>query len=175
MPNHVHLLIRAGSVPISRVVQGLLVAHTLRYHRVHQSSGHVWAGRFKSPVVQDDDHVLTVLRYIEANPIRAGLVDRAGDYSWSSFGGHGLKRSDDLLDPVEGLERLDPDPAKRRRLWSRFVHRPPDEAELAALRRSVATGLPFGDASWVEALGRDLGLDLTIRPRGRPRKATGPG
>jgi len=100
MPNHVHLLIRPLETPISRLMQSLLVSHTQRYHRRHQSGGHVWQGRFKSPVIQDDDHLLTVLRYIEANPLRAQMVEIAGDYRWSSFAAHGLGRLDPLLDPI---------------------------------------------------------------------------
>jgi putative transposase len=155
-------------------MQALLVTHTQRYHRCHHSGGHVWQGRFKSPVVQDDDHLRTVLRYIEANPLRAGMVERAGDYRWSSFAAHGLGRPDDLLDAVVAYEELAATPAVRRRRWSAFVHQAPDEAEVAAVRRSVQTGLPFGEASWVERLGRRLGLDLATRPRGRPRKPAGP-
>jgi putative transposase len=174
MPNHIHLLIRTAGTPISRIMQALLVTHTQRYHRCHRSGGHVWQGRFKSPVVQDDDHLRTVLRYIEANPLRAGMVERAGDYRWSSFAAHGLGRPDDLLDAVVAYEELAATPAVRRRRWSAFVHQAPDEAEVAAVRRSVQTGLPFGEASWVERLGRRLGLDLATRPRGRPRKPAGP-
>ena len=93
MNNHIHLLIRPLDGSISRIVQSLLVSHTQRYHRFHRSGGHVWQGRFKSPVIQDDDHLLTVLRYIEANPLRAGIVELAGDYPWSSFACHGLGRT----------------------------------------------------------------------------------
>ena len=74
MSNHFHLLLRPLGDTVSRIVQSLLVSHTQRYHKHHQSGGHVWQGRFKSPVIQDDAHVLTVLRYIEANPLRAKLV-----------------------------------------------------------------------------------------------------
>ena len=71
------LLCPATGQSISRIVQSLTVAHTWRYHRRHRSVGHVWQGRFKSPVIQDDDQLLTVLRYVEANPLRAGLAPRA--------------------------------------------------------------------------------------------------
>ena len=171
MPNHVHLLNCTLEIPISRLVQSLLVSHTQRYHRVHRSSGHVWQGRFKSPVIQDDDHLLTVLRDIEANPLRARLVAQAGDYPWSSFAEHGLGRMSGLIDPMVAYEELSPDAAGRCRVWSEFVHQEPPESERSALRRSVATGLPYGSHDWVEQLGRDLGLDLEIRPRGRPRKS----
>jgi len=174
MPNHVHLLIRTLDAPISRLMQSLLVTHTQRYHRCHRTSGHLWQGRFKSPVIQDDDHLLTVLRYIEANPLRARLAPAAADYPWSSFPEHGTGRPSGLLDPVIAYEALAADPAERRRLWSAFVHQAPPDDELAALRRSVQTGLPFGSHDWVEQLGRDLGIDLEVRPRGRPRKSPPP-
>ena len=85
MSNHIHFLIRPRKVPISRIVQSLLVSHTQRYHRFHRSGGHVWQGRFKSPVIQDDEHLLAVLRYIEANPLRAGIVADAGEYSGAAL------------------------------------------------------------------------------------------
>ena len=99
MSNHFHLLLKPGSgQSISRILQSLSVAHTWRYHKRHRTSGHVWQGRFKSPVIQDDDHLLVVLRYIEANPVRAGLVADPRDYRWSSYGHHGLGLVDTLLD-----------------------------------------------------------------------------
>jgi putative transposase len=171
MPNHVHLLIRALETPISRIMQSLLVSHTQRYHRRHQSGGHVWQGRFKSPVIQDDKHLLTVLRYIEVNPRRARVVESAGDYRWSSFSCHGSGQADALLDPLPEYENLAKTPATRTRRWSAFVHKVPSAKELAAIRRSSSTGLPFGEPEWVEELAGRLGLDLTIRPRGRPRKS----
>ena len=100
MPNHVHLLIRSLETPISRIMQSLLVSHTQPYHRCHHSGGHVWQGRFKSPVIQDDDHLLTVLRYIEANPLRPTWSNRRADYPWSSFSCHGLGKADELLDSL---------------------------------------------------------------------------
>src|SRR5258708_2751572 len=144
MPDHFHLLIRAEATPISRVMQSLMVTHTQRYHRRHGSGGHVWQGRFRSPVVQDDGHLLTVLRYIEANPIRAGVVENAGDYRWSSFAGHGRGEPDELLDGFGAYDELARTAPTRQRRWSMFVHRTPRDAELASVRRSVQSGLPFG-------------------------------
>jgi putative transposase len=102
--------------------------------------------------------------------VRAGLVARAGKYRWSSFACHGGGVADPLLDPVVPYEALAAYPAVRQRRWSAYVHQTPDEEELAAIRRSSETGLPYGAAEWVDRLCRRLKLDLTIRPRGRPRK-----
>lgn len=170
--NHFHLLIRPQETSISRIVQSLLVSHTQRYHKHHRSGGHVWQGRFKSPVIQNDEHLLTVLRYIEANPLRAGIVTDAADYRWSSYRVHGLGEANELVSPLVTYDELAASPAGRQRKWARKVHQPLPESVVAAVRRSVETGLPYGAQPWVARLAKKLDLDLTIRPRGRPRKNT---
>jgi putative transposase len=86
MPNHFHLLLAPEpGQSLSRILQSLTVAHTWHYHRSQKTSGHVWQGRFKSPVIQDDPHALVVLRYIEANSLRAGRVTYLASYPWSSY------------------------------------------------------------------------------------------
>ena len=78
MPNHFHLVIRPrADGDLGRWVQWLLMAHARRYHRHYRTSGHVWQGRFKAFPIQDDDHLRTVLRYVERNALRAELVARA--------------------------------------------------------------------------------------------------
>ncbi len=98
MTNHFHLLLRPGpGQSISRILQSLTVAHTWHYHRQQGTSGHVWQGRFKSPVIQEDDHLLIVLRYLESNPLRAGMVSDLKDYPWSSYAVHGLGQAHALV------------------------------------------------------------------------------
>jgi putative transposase len=173
MTNHFHLLLQpdAGQ-SISRILQSLTVAHTWRYHRRHRSVGHVWQGRFKSPVIQDDEHLLTVLRYVEANPLRAGMVADLKDYPWTSYAAHGLGQTDALVSEAPVWVALGATEAARQEFWRKWVHEPLTERELAALRRSVTSGRPFGSESWVKAIGLRMGLPLTPTPtrRGRPRK-----
>lgn len=175
LKNHFHLLIRPSGASISRIVQSLLVSHTQRYHRHYRSGGHVWQGRFKSPIIQNDEHLLTVLRYVEANPLRAKLVRRADDYPWSSYRAHGLGEADELLDRLINYDELSPYPSVRQRRWAEIVHRPMEQDRMQEVQRSSATGLPFASADWVRRLAKRLDLDLTIRPRGRPRKTAAPG
>jgi putative transposase len=171
MSNHFHLLVAPDpGQSISRILQSLTVTHTWHYHQAHASSGHVWQGRFKSPVIQADDHALTVLRYIEANPLRAGLVADLADYSWSSYPCHGLGRPDPLVTELPGWQTLGRTDTARQVRWREWVHAPLTEKELAAVRRSVTSGRPYGAAGWVEATAATLGLKLAQRPRGRPRK-----
>lgn len=87
----------------------------------------------------------------------------------SSFACHGNGRADPILDSTPAYEAMGARAATCQRRWSAYVHQTPDADELAAIRRSSQMGLPYGDRSWIDRLARRLNLDLTIRPRGRPR------
>jgi putative transposase len=166
MPNHFHLVLwPREDGDLSRWMQWLSTSHVRRYHRHYHSSGHVWQGRFKAFPIQRDEHLLTVMRYVERNPLRAKSlrVGRAERWPWSSVGR-----------PPRGVARpvLDDGPVPRGRKWLDWVNEPLTEAELEALRQSVARGRPYGTERWQKRAAANLGLEFTLRPRGRPRKAT---
>jgi len=170
MTNHFHLLLSPDpGQSISRILQSLSVAHTWHYHQRQATVGHVWQGRFKSPVIEEDDHALVVLRYIEANPLRAGMVSNLASYPWSSYRVHGMGGSDPLLTPLPIWESLGKQEARRQAYWREWLHTPFREAELGAVRRSVVTGRPFG-STWTRRVAGLLGLGLEERRRGRPKK-----
>lgn len=166
MPNHFHLVLwplRNGD--LSRWMQWLLTSHVRRYHRHYRGSGHVWQGRFKAFPIEQDEHLLTVLRYVERNPLRANLVERAEEWAWSSLAWRRRR----------GANRVRPSiladwPAPCPRNWLSLVNRVETEAELAAVRRSIARGTPYGGKRWTHRTAARLGLESTLRPRGRPRK-----
>jgi putative transposase len=169
MTNHFHLLLRPDSgQSISRILQSLTVAHTWRYHKRHHTSGHVWQGRFKSPVIQDDSHLLVVLRYIEANPLRARMVRDLSEYRWSSFAQHGIGQDDPLLDAFPEWSDLGRTEAQRRKHWRAKLRREQDETELAAVRKSLQSGRPLGTSDWIDSVAKRLDIELNPRPRGRP-------
>ena len=151
-------------------MQSLSVAHTWHYHKGQGTVGHIWQGRFKSPVIEEDNHALAVLRYVEANPLRAGMVSDLASYPWSSYPVHGMGRNDPLLAPLPVWETLGRDEARRQAYWREWLRTPLTQAELAAVRRSVVSGRPFGSAAWTERIFGLLGLRLEGRKRGRPRK-----
>jgi putative transposase len=122
-----------------------------------------------TPVIQDDDHLLVVLRYIEANPLRAGMVGDLRDYRWSSYGQHGMGLVDTLLDCFPEWEQLGPSEAARRRRRAKMRSEQKQD-ELTAVRDSLRTGRPMGSPVWVKGVAARLGIDLTPRPRGRQRK-----
>ena len=166
MPNHWHLVVwprRDGE--LSRFIGWLTLTHTQRWHAHRQSTGtgHVYQGRFKSFPVRDDGHLLTVCRYVERNALRAGLVRRAEDWPWGSL--HHWKYGTE-----KGKSLLAAWPLPRRARWCEYVNAPQTEAELAALRRCVERGCPFGGDAWRDQMVRRLGLETTLRPRGRPKR-----
>jgi putative transposase len=171
MSNHFHLLLApAVGQNISRIVQSLTVTHTWHYHKAYQTSGHVWQGRFKSPTIQNDAHALVVLRYIEANPLRAGLVSNLASYPWSSYRVHGMGMVDPLVQDLPVWLSLKRDGAARQVYWREWVHTPLTDRELSAIRQAVVSGRPYGSTSWAKRTAAVLGLPLSSRPRGRPRK-----
>src|SRR5262245_23390883 len=150
MSNHFHLVLwprRDGD--LSRWMQWLLTAHVRRYHRLRGTSGHVWQGRFKAFPIQQDEHLLTVMRYVERNPLRAGLVRTAQAWRWSSLGG-------DAERPA-GL--LHAGPVRRPGNWVKRVNRFESPEEVEALRRCTKRGVPFGEAGWVVKMAGKLGLE----------------
>ena len=140
-------------------MQWLMTSHVRRYHCHYGTSGHVWQKRYKSFIVEKDEHLLTIVRYIEGNPVRAGLVASAKDWVWSSHservgtGGKNLIRSLSLSIPVE---------------WTDYVDTPLTVEELEKVRRSVTRQAPYGGTKWQEQISKQLGIETTMRPRGRP-------
>jgi putative transposase len=162
MPNHFHLVVWPGEDgELSRWMHWLMTAHVRRYRKQYRSSGHVWQGRFKAFPIQEDEHLLTVMRYIERNPLRAGLVERGQDWPWSS------------LSTDETIERpaLDPGPVPRACDWVDFVNRPMTDAEADAMKLTMRRDRPFGSETWTRFTAKRLGLQFTLRPPWRPKAA----
>src|SRR5262249_4681420 len=112
--------------------------------------------------IAEDDHLLTVLRYVERNPLRAKLVRQAEDWMWSSARWW-LPRRDRPGD-------VDGGPVARGRGWSKGINAEPPSAEQDAIRKSVERGTPLGPESWQKRTAGLMGLESTLRPRGRPKK-----
>jgi putative transposase len=169
MGNHWHFVVwprQRQHDEVSEFFRWLTLTHSQRWHAHHGTSGmgHVYQGRFKSFPIAADDHLLAVLRYVERNPLRAGLVTRAERWRWGS-----LYRRVHGTDEERALLAEPPIPLGRR--WRDHVNQPQSELEVAAIRRSVVRGQPFGSDAWRRKVTRQLGLEHTFRPRGRPKKS----
>lgn len=169
MPNHFHLALwpREDGL-LSRFMQWLSQTHVARWHshRHSRGHGHLYQSRFRGFPIQRNEHFLKVCRYIERNALRANLAERAEKWRWSSLhvreSGQGAMK--DLLADW---------PVDRPADWIHRVNEPQDEKELAAIRRSRDRGVPFGDDAWVSRTAKQLSLESTLRPPGRPKKRKG--
>jgi putative transposase len=168
MPNHWHLVLwpeRDGE--LGAFMQKLTITHARNWqeHRHRVGYGHLYQGRYKSFPVESDGHFYQVVRYVERNALRANLVRRAEDWRWNSL----WRRTRGTL---QHRSMLSDWPLARPAGWTRHVNQPQSEAELEALRRALQRGQPYGSDPWVHATARSLGLQSTLRARGRPKKAS---
>jgi putative transposase len=152
MPNHVHLI--AVPQTADGLTRAIGEAHR-RYSRMvnirEKWSGHLWQGRFASYAL-DKPYLLTAARYIELNPVRAGLIRSPGRYRWSSAAAHVRGRDDELV-RVRPLNRLAPN-------WRGFLARVIREEDIDILRAHERTGRPLGDEKFLARLEKDLGRIL---------------
>jgi putative transposase len=165
MPNHFHLVVWPHhDGDLSSWMQWLLTSHVRRYHRHYDSSGHVWQGRFKAFPIQHDEHLLTVIRYVERNPVRGKNIPvrKAERWPWSSIS---------AVTPADvECPTLHAGPVPRGEGWIDYVHQPLAEEELRVMRESISRGKPFGSERWAKMTAKKLGLESSMRPRGRPKK-----
>lgn len=163
MPNHWHLVVwPIGDDDLSGCMAWMTATHVRRWHLSRESvgTGTLYQGRYKAVPIKSDAHFLTVCRYVERNPVRAGLVPRACDWPWSS-----ASRADDPAAP-----RLDAWPIPRPANWDALVNAEQTPQELRELRLAIRHSRPFGPERWQNETANQLGWRTGRRPRGRPSR-----
>jgi len=164
MSNHWHMVLwpeRDGE--LTGFLRWLTLTHAQRWKHAHDAvgHGHLYQGRFKSFPIQDNGHLLIALRYVERNPLRAKLVERAEEWRWGScfarqHRGHAL------------ASLLSPWPIDRPRGWLELVNQPQTAAEEKVVTTSIERSRPLGSQQWVQRTAEKLHLQQSLRPRGRP-------
>lgn len=167
MPNHWHLVLYPQTdqaMPL--FMRWLTLTHTQRWHVAHKTVGygHLYQGRYKAFPVQKDDHFLQVVRYVERNAKRAALVKKAENWTWSSL----YRRQ---VGSKEGLKLLSTWPVKPDTAYLEWVNEPQPKEEVAVIRYAIQRGRPYGGESWIDKTAKALGLESTLRARGRPRSS----
>jgi putative transposase len=164
MPNHWHLVLYpARDGELTAFMRWLTLTHAQRWKHAHAAvgHGHLYQGRFKSFPVEQDEHLLAVLRYVERNPVRAKLARRAQDWRWGS-----CHVRQDRGHELHSL--LAPWPVQRPGRWLAMVNEPQDQQEQVMVQESIKRSRPAGTEGWVRRTARELGLEHSLRPRGRP-------
>lgn len=121
MSNHIHMVLQTGSIPLSKIMQGINQSYTMYYNRKYQKVGHLFQGRYKAILCDMDNYLATLVRYVHLNPVRAGLVKRPEDYLWSGHRSYLKKSGNSLLDEDALLRLFSEHKGSARRLYRKFV------------------------------------------------------
>ncbi|MBU1557553.1 transposase [Patescibacteria group bacterium] len=166
MPNHWHLVLcPKKDDDLKLFMSWLSNTHTKRWHAVKKTigQGHLYQGRYKSFICQDDSHFLTLVRYVERNPKKANLVKKAENWKWGSVWRResGTEKQRKLLS-----EWIISEPKS----YLKYLNEPQNESEEKAIQNSILRGNPYGGDSWKAKIIKKFKLETTIRPQGRPKK-----
>ena len=163
MTNHLHLVVTPRTEhSLAATLRPLNTRYAQHVNRTQGFTGHLWESRPHSCLL-DVPHFWAAVRYVERNPVRAGLLQKAQDYPWSSAAAHcGLRRDPLLSGDLELADHVGD--------WSAWLADGDDEQDLTALRTATRTGRPAGDDTFIRRLEHLCGKVLRARPRGRPKK-----
>ena len=165
MSNHIHLVaVPSTEDGLQRVLKPLHMRYAQRFNRQRSQKGHVWQGRYFSAPL-DESYLWATLRYVERNPVRAGLVRKAERYPWSSAAAHCQLRTDPVLTTKARWWAQFTDVGD----WSAWLAEGDEPEHLSVIRRNIDKGLPCGSASFLKKMEKQAGRALQYRPQGRPR------
>jgi putative transposase len=174
MPNHVHLLVTPeAKVGPARLMQGLGRWYVRYFNERHGRTGTLWEGRYRSSLIDSERYFLACSRYIELNPVRAGIVANPSDFDWSSFRGNACDGSDPLLTPHPIYHALGVLAAERRAAYVALFDAPLGAATIDAFRRAAKRGTALGGALGTQRIDARLQRRLERLSHGGVRRGTG--
>jgi putative transposase len=171
MPNHVHLLLtpeREDSAPL--VMKHLGQRYVQYVNRAYRRSGTLWEGRYRSCLTQAEDYVLACYRYIELNPVRAGMVNQPRDYRWSSYHANALGKADGVVRPHEQYLRLARTQVARRKAYRELCRAHLDAEVVEEIRQSTQGNFALGNERFKKQIEKALGRRARRGTSGRPRQ-----
>ncbi len=171
LPDHVQVLASPGKTDsISRTIQSIGRNYVQYFNEAYDTEGTLWDGRYRATVLDDKPYLIICSRYIETEPVRAGLVDRPRNYDWSSYRHNALAQLDPMISAHREYQRLGATPAERARSYrALFKQKLPGEC-IATITDSVLKGWALGDARFAARIEKLSGRRATRLPKGRPRR-----
>lgn len=172
MTNHVHLVIDPGEevANLARLMKRLAARYTRYINYVEQRSGTAWNGRYKSSPIETDAYLMACCRYVELNPVRAGMVGSPGQYRWSSYAHRLNSSTDPWLDEHSLFTTLGATSAERADRYRAWVSASIPDGELDLIRAAAQRGQITGRGRFIEEAEQRVGRPVPSRGRGRPRK-----
>lgn len=169
MSNHVHLLVTGKEEgALGHVMQSLGRRYVRYINETHGRSGTLWEGRFRSNIVEGDRYLLACYRYIELNPVRAGIVDKPHQYPWSSFHYNALGIENDVVTPHATYTSLGSNKRLRLMAYEQLFRGTLQADEITAIRNHVNQGKVLGSESFVQKIEESLNRRVRLARPGRP-------
>lgn len=166
MTNHIHLVVVPEKEDsIWKVFKYAHMKYSQYYNKKANNTGHLFQGRFFS-CIMDNNHTLACVRYIERNPVRAGIVKKPCSWKWSSAKVHCLMKEPDEL----GVNRLFEYVEVNQKSWKEFIEMPDNLDDIKRIKKNTRKGRPLGTNEFVERLEKKLNRILKLKPKGRPKK-----
>jgi putative transposase len=164
MTNHVHILaVPSTKISLSKGIGSTNLVYTQYVNRKYARSGRLWQNRFFSTIVDSDQYLWSVVRYIESNPVRVGLISHHEEYPWSSCRAHVTGCGDELVTGKDWLDERD------RKAYRDFL-KTEDEETLQAIRKATSSGRPLGSEEFIKKIERKIFHPLLPKKAGRPKK-----
>lgn len=171
MSNHVHLLLTPGAAgQVGRMMQSLGRRYVRHFNDRHRRTGTLWEGRYHACLVDSDEYFLSCSRYIELNPVRAGMVTRPADYPWSSYGANALGVADPLVAVHASYLALGSAAFQRQCVYRAIVDESPDPSELDVIREKLRCQTVLGSDAFKKTVSHLAGRRIEPGAPGRPKK-----
>ena len=171
MTNHVHILLTPERSDSAGNLMKRLGQRYVQYiNRTYKRSGTLWEGRFRSSIIQQQEYLFSCQRYIEMNPVRAGIVEHPGEYRWSSYQVNGQGRSSDLLSPHPLYLSLGRTDTERQTAYRELFRYELESGEIDKIRKATNGNFALGNNRFKEEISEMLGRRVTPGKAGRPRK-----
>jgi putative transposase len=173
MTNHVHLLVTPDTeTGISQTMQSLGRRYVQYYNHRHHRTGTLWEGRYRATLVDSESYLFACYRYIELNPVRAGMVESPTDYPWSSYRHNALGHPDSLVTAHEQYQALGPSDSLRRRLYQGLFAAPMDQSQIDDIREASNKAWALGNDEFKAKMQRLLGRQTRPKQRGGDRRSS---
>jgi putative transposase len=170
MPDHVHILATPASADsVSRTVQSIGRNYVQYYNECYEDSGTLWEGRYRATVLDERQYLLTCSRYIESNPVSAGLVRSARDYRWSSYARNTMGKPDETITPHREYQKLGANDEQRAAAYRELFKQKIDDETSRLITESTLKGWALGDAKFLRRIEKLSGRRASQLPKGRPK------
>jgi len=172
MTNHVHLIVDPGRNPdsLALLMKRVSGRQTRYVNKLEDRSGSLWEGRYKSSIIATEEYLPACCRYIELNPLRAGMVADPAQYQWSSYGAKMFGKRDPVVDLPSFYMALGDTEQERQTAYTKYVFGTVPEYETRLIREALQRGQLTGSERFQEEIEKKLGIRISNKKRGRPRK-----